>query len=96
MGITGITTTNITVCQMSSLLLILSTFFDDNGGAGPTHKILSSCDLCSPQGLMDMVAGPGDSRLRGRLPQGKSPPFGATGFRQQDSQMDSSPFSLFV
>jgi len=35
---------NITVCQMSSLLLILSTFFDDNGCAGSTLKILSNCN----------------------------------------------------
>jgi len=35
---------NITVRRMSSLLLILSTFFDDNGGAGSTHKIHSSCN----------------------------------------------------
>jgi len=35
---------NITVCQLSSLLLILSTFFDDNGGAGSTLKILSKCN----------------------------------------------------
>jgi len=31
-GITDAASTNITVCRMSSLLLILSTFFDDNGG----------------------------------------------------------------
>jgi len=54
---------------MWSLLLILSTFFDDNGGAGPTHKILSSCYLCPPQGLLDMVAAPGAKKsLRERLP----------------------------
>jgi len=29
---------------MSSLLLILSTFFDDHSGAGSAHKILSSCN----------------------------------------------------
>jgi len=53
---------------MSSLLLILSTFFDENGGAGPTHKILSRCDLCPAQGLFDMVAGGWESRLPSRLP----------------------------
>jgi len=38
------------------------------------------------------VAGPGGRRLRGRLPQGKSPSLGAAGFRQQNTQMDSLPF----
>jgi len=33
MEITGTAALNITVCRMSSLLLILSTFFDDKGGA---------------------------------------------------------------
>jgi len=37
----------------------MSTFFDDNSGAGPTHKIPSSCHFCSPQRLLDTVAGPG-------------------------------------
>jgi len=67
---------------------------NNNGGAGPTHKILSSCDMCPPQGLLDMVAGPGGRRLRGRLPQGKSPSLGANGFRQQDTEMDSLSFSI--
>jgi len=71
MGITGTAATSITVCLMSSLLLILSTFFDDNGSAGPTHKSLSSCDLCPPQGLLVTVSGSGGRRLRGRLPPGK-------------------------
>jgi len=91
--LTGSAATNITVCQMSSLLLILFTFFNDNGGTGPTHMILSSWDLCSPEGLLYMVAGPGGRRLRGRLPQGKSPSLGATGFRQKDTQMDTPLFS---
>jgi len=51
MGITGTASTNIAVCRMSFLLLI----FDDNGAAGPTHKILSSCNLCPPQGLVLMA-----------------------------------------
>jgi len=50
--------------------------------------------LCSPQGLLDVVAGPGGKRLRGRLPLGKSPSLGAAGFRQQNTQMDSLPFSI--
>jgi len=50
--------------------------------------------LCSPQGLLDMVAGPGDRRLCGRLSQGKSPSLEAVAFRQQDTQMDSLPFSF--
>jgi len=73
---------------MSSLLLIFSTFFDDNGGACPTYKILH------PQGLLDMVAGPGGRRLRGRLTQGKSPSLGAAGFRQRDTQINSLLFSF--
>jgi len=44
--------------------------------------------LCSPQGLLDMVAGPGGRRLHGRLPQGKSPSLEAAGFRQQDTHID--------
>jgi len=71
MWIAGTAATNITVCRMPSILLILSAFFDDNGGAGPTHKVLSSSDLCPPQGLLDMLAGPGGRRLRERLPPGK-------------------------
>jgi len=43
---------------------------------------------------LDMVAGPGGRRLHGRLPQGKSPSLEAAGFRQQDTQMDSLPFSI--
>jgi len=43
-GMTVLRPQNITVCQMSSLLLILSTFFDDNGCAGSTLKILSNCN----------------------------------------------------
>jgi len=77
---------------MSSLLLIFSTFFDDNSGAGSTQDYFE-LQLCSPQGLLDMVAGPG-GRLRGRLPQGKSPSLEAAGFRQQDTQMGSLPFSI--
>jgi len=42
--ITDAASTNITVCRMSSLLLTFSTFFDNNGGAGLTHKILSICN----------------------------------------------------
>jgi len=71
--LTGTASTNITACRMSSILLILSPFFDDNGGAGPTHKILSSCDLCPPHGLLDMVADPSRRRLRGQLPNYYSP-----------------------
>jgi len=41
-----------------------------------------------------MVAGPGGRRLRGQLPHGKSPSFEAAGFRQQDTQMASLPFSI--
>jgi len=44
MEITDTAFTHIAVCWMSSLLLILSTFFNDNGGAGSTQTILSSCD----------------------------------------------------
>jgi len=44
--------------------------------------------------LLDMVAGPGGRRLRGRLPHGKSPSFEAAGFHQQDTEMDSLPFSI--
>jgi len=69
----GTVVTNIIVCRMLSLLLILSTFFDGDGGGGPIHKILSSCYLCPPQGLLGRVTGPGGRRLRGRLPLGKSP-----------------------
>jgi len=79
---------------MSSLLLIFSTFFDDDSGAGSTQDYFE-LQLCSPKGLLDMVAGPGGRRLHGRLPHGKSPSLEAAGFRQQDTQMDS-PFSLFV
>jgi len=43
-----------------------------------------------------MVAGPGGRRLRGRLPQGKSPSLEAAGFRQQDTQMGSLPFSISI
>jgi len=73
---------------------LLSTLFDDNGGAVPTHKILSSCDLCPPQGLLDMVAGPGGRKLRGRLPLEKSLFLGAAGFRLQDTRIGSPLFSL--
>jgi len=78
---------------MSSLLLIFSTFFDGNSGAGSTQDYFE-LQLCSPQGLLDMVAGPGGRRLHGRLPQGKSPSLEAAGFHQQDTQMDSPPFSI--
>lgn len=93
MEITDTASTNIAVCRMSSLLLIFSTFFDDNSGAGSTQDYFE-LQLCSPQGLLDMVAGPGGRRLHGRLPQGKSPSLEAAGFRQQDTQMDSLPFSI--
>jgi len=43
-------------------LLIFSTFFDDNSGAGSTQNYFE-LQLCSPQGLLDMVAGPGGRRL---------------------------------
>jgi len=72
MEITDTAFTNIAVCRMSSLLLIFSTFFDDNSGAGSTQEYFE-LQLCSPQGLLDMVAGPGGRRLHGRLTQGKSP-----------------------
>jgi len=78
---------------MPSLLLIFSTFFGDNSGAGSTQDYFE-LQLCSPLGLLDMVAGPGGRRLHGRLPQKKSPSLEAAGFRQQDTQMDSHPFSL--
>jgi len=78
---------------MSSLLLIFSTFFDGNSGAGSTQDYFE-LQLCSPQGLLDMVAGPGGRRLHGRLPQGKSHSLEAAGFHQQDTQMDSLPFSI--
>jgi len=78
---------------MSSLLLIFSKFFDDNSGAGSAQDYFE-LQLCSPQGLLDMVAGPGGRRLHGRLAQGKSPSLEAAGFRQQDTQMDSLPFSI--
>jgi len=67
MEITDIASTNIAVCLMSSLLLIFSTFFDDNSGAVSTQGYFE-LQLCSPQGLLDKVAGPGGRRLRGRLP----------------------------
>jgi len=76
---------------MPSLLLIFSTFFDDNSGAGSTQDYF---EIISPLGLLDMVAGPGGRRLHGRLPQEKSPSLEAASFRQQDTQMDSLPFSL--
>jgi len=47
---------------MSSFLLIFSTFFDGNSGAGSTQDYFE-LQLCSPQGLLDMVAGPGGRRL---------------------------------
>jgi len=78
---------------MSSLLLIFSTFFDDDSGAGSTQDYFE-LQLCSPQGLLDMVGGPGGRRLHGRLSQGKSPSIEAAGFRQQDTQMDSLSFSI--
>jgi len=78
---------------MSSLLLIFSTFFDDNSGAGSTQDYFE-LQLCSPQGLLNMVAGPGGRRLHGRLPQDKSPSLEAAGFRQQDTQMDSPSFYI--
>jgi len=62
-------------------LLIFSTFFDGNSGAGSTQDYFE-LQLCSPQGLLDMVAGPGGRRLHGRLPQGKSPSLEAAGFHQ--------------
>jgi len=65
--------------------LIFSTFFDDNSGAGSTQDYFE-LQLCSPQGLMDMVAGPGGRRLHGRLPQGKSPSL--------EAGLDSLPFSI--
>jgi len=85
--ITDTASTNIAICRISSLLLILSTFFDDNSGAG-RHKDYFELQLCSPKGLLDMVAGPNDRRLCGRLPQGKSPSLEAADFLQQDTQMD--------
>jgi len=47
MEITDTASTNIAVCRMSSLLLILSTFFDDNSGAGSTQDYFE-LQLCSP------------------------------------------------
>jgi len=77
---------------MSSLLLILSTFFDENSGAGSKQDYFE-LQLRSPQGLLDMVAGSGGRRLHGRLPQGKSPCLEAAGLRQKDTQ---NGFSLFL
>jgi len=42
----GTATINLTVCRMSSLLLILSTYFDDNGGAGPTKIRFFRAPIC--------------------------------------------------
>jgi len=78
---------------MSSLLLIFSTCFDDNSGAGSTQDYFE-LQLCSPQGLLDMVAGPGGRKRHGRLPQGKTPSLEAAGFRQPDTQIDSLSFSI--
>jgi len=63
------------------------------------RRWFDTCDsfelqLCSPQGLLDVVAGPGDRRLCGRLPKGRSPSLEAADFRQQDTQMDSLSFSI--
>jgi len=93
MGITDTASTNITVSRMSSLLLILSTFFDDNGGAGSTHKILSSCNcvllkFCWIWWLVLVAEDSVDD-----YPLGKSPSLEAAGFLQQDTQMDSLLFS---
>jgi len=84
----------ITVCRMSSLLLILSTFFDDNDGAGSTLKILSNCNcvLLKECWMWWLVLVAEDSVVDYSL--GKSPSLGAAGFRQQDTQMDSPPFSI--
>jgi len=78
MEITDTAFTHIAVRRMSSLLLILSTFFDDNGGAGSTQTILSSCDCvllkdCWIWWLVlvteDSVYGcPRESRLPSKLP----------------------------
>jgi len=86
-----ISSTNIIACRVS-LLLILFTLFDDNGGASPTHKILSSCDLCPPQVLWIwwLVLMAEDYVVN--YPLGKSPSLRAAGFRQQDTQID---FLLF-
>jgi len=46
MGITDTASKNIAVCRMSSLLLIFSTFFDDNSGAGSTQDYFE-LQLCS-------------------------------------------------
>jgi len=85
---------NIAVCRMSTLLLILSRFFDDNGGAGSTHTILSSCNcvLLKDYWIWWLVLVTGDS-VDGKG-KGKSPSLEAAGFRQQDTQMDSLPFSI--
>jgi len=87
MGITGTASTNIAVCRILSLLFILSTFFDDNGAAGPTHNILSSRILFLPQGLVLMAEDSVDD-----YPLGKSSSLGAAGFCQEEIQMDSPPF----
>jgi len=56
MEITDTAFTNIAVCQMSSLLLILSTFFDDNSGAG---------SIVAEDSMVDC---PRESRLPSKLP----------------------------
>jgi len=93
MGITDTASTNITVCRMSSLLLILSTFIDDNGGDGSTQKILSSwnCVLLKDCWIWWLVLVSEDSV--DDYPLRKSPSLRAADFRQQDTQMDSLFFS---
>jgi len=76
-------------------IVILSTFFDDNGGAGSTHKILLNCNWvllkdCWTWWLV-LVADDSvdDYPKESRLPSKHA------GFRQQKTQLDSL-LSLFV
>jgi len=91
-GITDIASTNITVCRMSFLLLILFTFFNDKGGAGSTHWSCK-CVLLKDCWIWWLVLVAEDSVVDHSL--GKSPSLGAAGFRRQDTQMDS-PLFLYL